>query len=281
MLKTVKKFFTRKKRTDGITTRHDQHEEKPHAIFVVDGIYNPVTWIQTSGVFDRYPKMKKNMVAKKIMNTNIFSEMAELVFFEIIDSKDELIKILELGGIHDAYTDKDSIFVYADWEGEDGNKIKGIASMARLQKYLQDVNSHGLDVKPENKFFNSICRTMFNSTCICPVNRIEKMLNKYFTMIDNNGLILMMGVSLDDAIFDSENAIAVDDPYKFIITLAYHDDAFTGITNRINDVIDLRDGFKIGHVSYYSLMTMREEFGNTNLDPRYIDNIFRFIGTLL
>lgn len=267
MLEKLKRIFNRKK------VEPEQQPAVETSYLMVDAIYNPMSWLSDMQIFHTYPMTKKNPLVKKIMEKKGLNRLigSQLIFFEYRNSdKKKLEHILRKGEV------ETKMFVnasYRNWGSENGASIKGCISMKYLMDYIAEINFSGVESE-QDKEFNSICRQIFAYQSTSPHNRIEDNYYKYFQVVDNNGDIIMLGATIDSILL-SETYTGINDAYDFIFTVACRR------THWVQEIMDLGDDMILGHIKYENLVAWRKELEENGGETRYIDNIFKFVGTLL
>lgn len=267
MLEKLKRLFTRKK------VEPEQPLPVETSYLMVDAIYNPLGWLDGAQVWYKYPMTKKNQIVKKLLEKKGLHKLigSQLIFFEYRNTdKKKLEYILRKGEV------ETKMFInasYRNWGSETGASIKGCISMKYLMDYIAEINFTGVESE-QDKDFNSICRQIFAYQSTSPHNRIEDNYNKYFQVVDNNGDIIMLGATIDSILL-SDTYTGINDAYDFVFTVACKR------THWVQEIMDLGDDITLGHIRYENLVAWRKELEANGGETRYIDNIFKFVGTLL
>lgn len=240
---------------------------------MVDAIYNPLAWLEDTKIWRTYPMTRKNPLVKKLLEKTGIHKLvgSQLIFFEYRNTnKKKLEYILRRGEV------ETKIFInssYRNWGSEDNASIKGCISMKRLMDYIAEINFSGVESE-QDKEFNSICRQIFAYQSTSPHNRIEDAYYKYFQVVDNNGYIVMLGATIDSILL-SETYTGINDAYDFVFTIMCKK------THWVSEIMDIGDDIVIGHIKYENLIAWRKEIEENGGEIRYINNIFKFVGTLL
>lgn len=283
MFKSIMNLINGKKKDKIETPTVPTSTETVLPEYVIYGKYSPVDWIShDDGLCDTISHSSGNTILKEIVSAVRYNQddisypnYLRKCYFSIINENNAIEKIISF--IWDRHILVSNIKVKE-------NTVDGYLNTLTAMRYMIDANANGVDYD-EYQLVNSLCKKVVNSNRNLSVSdTMMERYKEYLKYVDYRDNIIALGITpINPGVLD--NFESVEDMNELIITIAAREYCLDSVFGKDIDIEYLYK-FKSCDivsldVSYSTLLKIRDRWKESEDNTISIDNIVRFVCSLL